>query len=96
MVGLGYQLVTTMWDPDGAGPIQPMLVVVGLLSVAGSAVASNIAVYDPISGVWLPLGSGMNTWVTALTTLPNGDLVARRPKLIATECRRRVAARWSP
>ncbi|HEU4419238.1 MAG TPA: hypothetical protein VFT55_09885, partial [Planctomycetota bacterium] len=67
---------TTMWDPDGAGPIQPVLVVGGNFQVAGSAVPNNIAAYDPVSNVWSALGSGMNGSVRAVTTLPNGDLVA--------------------
>jgi hypothetical protein len=47
----GDVAATTMWDPDGAGPMSPVLVVGGAFQVAGSAVASNIATYDPVSGV---------------------------------------------
>ena len=42
--------VTTLWDPDGNGPLQPVLVVGGAFSRAGSAVANNIAIHDPATG----------------------------------------------
>jgi len=31
----------TMWDPDGAGPATPVLVIGGQFTVAGSALADN-------------------------------------------------------
>ncbi|MFN8816482.1 MAG: GC-type dockerin domain-anchored protein [bacterium] len=70
---------TTMWDPDGLGPQTPMLVVGGDFTVAGKAVANYIAAYDPATGQWSALGSGMGgafPSVRALAVLPNGDLVA--------------------
>src|SRR4030095_10767796 len=67
---------TTMWDPDGAGPMQPILVVGGDFTIAGTVFANRIAAYDPVTGGWSALGSGTNGAVYALTTLPNGDLVA--------------------
>src|SRR5262245_56240873 len=68
----GRVLATTMWDPDGAGPMQPVLVVGGEFTSLGN----RIAAHDPVSGAWSGLGSGMNGAVYALTTLPSGDLVA--------------------
>src|SRR5688500_8572291 len=47
---------TTTWDPDGAGPLQPVVVLGGQFQMAGSAAASYIATYDPASGVCSPLG----------------------------------------
>jgi trimeric autotransporter adhesin len=67
---------TLAWDPDGAGPQAEVLVVAGEFQVAGNALASNIASYDPTTGTWLPLGAGTNASVQALGRLPNGDLVA--------------------
>src|SRR5688572_9852387 len=72
----GGVYATTRWDPDGAGPLQPVLVVGGTFSVAGTIQAANIATYDPASGAWSALGSGLSWGVFALTTMPNGDLVA--------------------
>ncbi|HEX6810549.1 MAG TPA: hypothetical protein VF384_02895, partial [Planctomycetota bacterium] len=55
----------------------PILVVGGEFTIAGTVAANAIAAYDPLTGVWSALGSGMtNGSVGALATLPNGDLVA--------------------
>lgn len=67
---------TTMWDPDGPGPMQAVVVVGGYFTLAGKALANNIALYDPVSGVWSALGTGMDYQVNALATLPSGDLAA--------------------
>ena len=44
----GTVRATTTYDPDGAGPATPLLVVAGEFTVAGDTVASNIATYDPL------------------------------------------------
>lgn len=54
----GIVHATTMWDPDGQGPQTPKLVVGGSFTLAGNAVASNIAVFDPDTSDWSALGSG--------------------------------------
>ncbi|HEU4419538.1 MAG TPA: hypothetical protein VFT55_11410, partial [Planctomycetota bacterium] len=72
----GQVLATTTWDPDGSGPMQPVLIVGGSFSVAGQVLARNIAACDQVTGAWSALGLGMDDRVQALTTLPNGDLVA--------------------
>ncbi|MFN0133111.1 MAG: hypothetical protein ACKVW3_11385 [Phycisphaerales bacterium] len=56
-----YALVN--WDPDGSGPLPPVVVVGGSFTVAGTALASNIAVWD--GSVWTTLGAGMNNLVQA-------------------------------
>jgi hypothetical protein len=66
----------TTWDPDGPGPMTARLVIGGSFTVAGTAAANNVAMYDPATGEWSALGSGMNNVVWALAVLPNGDLVA--------------------
>lgn len=76
------------WDPDGPGPLPPVVVVGGGFTVAGAVPTNSIAQYDPVSGVWSALGSGVDYRVFALTTLPNGDLVAG-----GTSARRAV---WPP
>ena len=53
------------------------ILVAGGFTVVGGAVANNIAVYDPATGEWSPLGSGTGYgYVSTLATLPNGDLIA--------------------
>ena len=46
----------------------------GLFATAGGIAANNVARWD--GAAWSPLGAGLNASATALTTLPNGDLVA--------------------
>ncbi len=43
-------VASTMWDPDGQGPIPPRLVIGGTFTITGSTYANNIAVYDPATG----------------------------------------------
>jgi len=80
--------VATTWDPDGAGPLSPQLVIGGRFSTAGGRVVNGIAMWDGFS--WQPFGSGFDNIssgasqfeVTALAVLPSnygafaGQLVA--------------------
>lgn len=77
----GTVLATVLWDQDGPGPLPPKTVIGGGFTRVGSVQTSNIAVYDPTSGSWSTLGSGLShstsgAAVYALAVLPNGDLVA--------------------
>ncbi len=63
---------STVWDPDGAGPQPPVLVVGGEVA-AGGMLATAIAAFDGTS--WSPLGTPPMANVTALTAW-NGQLVA--------------------
>lgn len=73
----GVVYATTLWDPDGAGPLGMHLVVGGSFSFAGAARANHIAMRDLSSGSWSSLGTGMvGQGVYALATLPSGHLVA--------------------
>jgi len=69
----------TMWDPDGVGPANPVAVVGGRFSIAGSLMTDHLATYDPATGVWSSLGAIAGyPWaneVRALAVMPNGDLV---------------------
>jgi hypothetical protein len=77
MPGVGGQVhALTMWDPDGAGPSEPVLAIGGAFTTAGDVLANRIATFDPVTGQWAALGAGMNTTVRALAALPNGELVA--------------------
>ena len=83
------------WDPDGAGPQAPKVVLGGSFSAAGNVLASNIAAYDPATATWSALGSGMDGDVNALTVLPNGDLVAGGDFTSAGGVAANRIARWS-
>ncbi|MCU0864643.1 MAG: hypothetical protein MUC36_12670 [Planctomycetes bacterium] len=67
---------TTVFDPDGSGPLPPRQVIGGRFQLAGATAASHIASLDPVTNRWEPLGNGLNDWVLALATLPTGQLVA--------------------
>ena len=64
------------WDPDGAGPQTPRIVVGGRFTMAGGLAANRVAQWDPATGVWSTMGSGMNDFVLCFATMPNGDLIA--------------------
>lgn len=68
--------VATTWDPDGAGPLPPNLVIGGAFTVVGAVGALRIAAIDPLSGAVSALGAGVAALPKALAVLPNGDLVA--------------------
>ncbi|HEX5051293.1 MAG TPA: hypothetical protein VFZ65_05945 [Planctomycetota bacterium] len=40
------------WDPDGAGPQPPRIVVSGRAGTAGSVIAAGMAFFDPATGTW--------------------------------------------
>src|SRR5262245_22569912 len=56
----GVVRASTLWDPDGAGPLRHMLIIGGKFTIAGSVQVKNIAAYDPASGVLSALGSGVS------------------------------------
>ena len=60
----------TNWDQDGAGPLPPLLVVGGDHAQYGDLLAWN-----PATRRWSPMGADV-FGVFALTTMPNGDLIA--------------------
>lgn len=84
------------WDPDGAGPMPTQLVIGGDFSVVGGAAAVNIAMRDPLSGVWSPLGAGLPGWgVRGLAVDAAGGLIALAdPALGGTQALRWNGATW--
>ena len=64
-----------MWDPDGAGPATPVLVLGGDFTLAGNVSTQGIATWDPATGAWGTLGGGIPGQVMALAVLPTGELV---------------------
>ncbi|MBX3390531.1 MAG: hypothetical protein KF691_13865 [Phycisphaeraceae bacterium] len=71
----GAVYTSTMWDPDGAGPAGPVLVIGGEFEYVGATLCRNVATFDPQTGVWAPVGSGVNGSVSALA-VQNGMLIA--------------------
>jgi len=72
-VGSGQVLASTTWDPDGAGPLPPRLVVGGNFLVAGKVPSPGVAAWDGSN--WQAMGSGLgaNEVVNSLT-VHNDDL----------------------
>jgi hypothetical protein len=99
--GVGSALV--QWDPDGAGPQTPKVVVGGRFAMAGRTPATNIAVYDPLTGDWSALGAGLYgatdafdiAQVDALVALPDGSLVAGGRFTTAGGVPAKNIARWN-
>lgn len=87
-------LATTLWDPDGAGPLPPRLVVAGRFQGIGDALARNIAWMDTVSGTWSAFGAGITGEVYALAVMPNGDLVAAGSFATAGTASVSNVARW--
>ena len=66
-----------MWDPDGAGPQEALLVAGGRFTVAGDVLAGSVATWNPATGSWAALGSFPGyAMVNALAVLPSGELIA--------------------
>ncbi|MCA8976281.1 MAG: hypothetical protein KDC98_16295 [Planctomycetes bacterium] len=94
------------WDPDGAGPRGPLLVVGGYFSIAGNVIANGIATFDPATGRWSQLGGGV--WrasgpggVAALIVMPDNALVvaggfSRAGSVAAENIVRWNGATWAP
>jgi trimeric autotransporter adhesin len=85
----------TRWDPDGPGPAGERVVFAGSFTVAGSLRANRVASFDPSTGLWSTLGTGMNAPVEALLALPNGDLIAGGYFTQAGGVAVSLVARWS-
>jgi hypothetical protein len=77
---LGSVNAMAKWDPDGAGPLPDGTVVAGRFTIAGDAVAANIAFWD--GAHWSAMGSGTSganpyyAAVHALAVMSDGSLVA--------------------
>lgn len=82
------------WDPDGPGPLPSVVVVGGSFTVAGTAVANNVATWDPATEAWSALGQGVNSTVRAIASMPNGELVVGGDFTAAGGVSARRVARW--
>lgn len=79
------------WDPDGAGPRAPLLIVGGEFTAIGDTAANRIAAWD--GNHWYPFGPGFDDWVTAIGTY-NGELIAGGSFLHAGPTPVNRIARW--
>ncbi len=86
---------SAMWDPDGDGPATPRVVVTGFFTVAGDVLANNIAAWDPDTGEWSALGSGLNDGGYDVAPGPDGTLYAVGVFTSAGGNAALRAARWS-
>ncbi|MFY9344891.1 MAG: hypothetical protein WAT39_20530 [Planctomycetota bacterium] len=85
---------TLLFDPDGPGPLGERVLVAGSFQVAGTALADNLAVYDPATRTFAPFGPGPYPGGMLLTRASNGDIyVAGNFQSIAGVSASRVA-RW--
>lgn len=94
----GTVYASTMWDPDGAGPMPQRLVVGGTFTIAGETQASNIAQWDGVN--WLALGAGITgpnvvPSVRALAVASDGSLVVGGTFEQAGETPANNVARWN-
>ena len=62
------------WDPDGAGPIGPRLVLGGTFTRCGGVAANRLAVVDLATRTVVALGSGANATVRSLAVGPSNEL----------------------
>lgn len=83
-----------LWDPDGPGPELERVVIGGQFQAVGSVRAVGIAMRDPTTGGWQPIGAGLQGVVSALAVLPNGDLVAGGDFLLSGASVVSRVARW--
>jgi hypothetical protein len=64
----------TSWDPDGAGPLTAHLIVAGQFTRIEGVTVSNIAIRDPVTGIWQRLGGDFDERIEALIVY-NGQLI---------------------
>ncbi len=62
----------TLWDPDGDGPREKVIVMGGNINPGG------VVAYDPQQHSWMTFGAGVPGGAYGLAVLPSGELVAAR------------------
>ncbi|MFY9345153.1 MAG: hypothetical protein WAT39_21870 [Planctomycetota bacterium] len=90
---------STMWDPDGAGPATPVVVVGGSFSHAGNIESIGCAAWHPATGAWGALsmaGSLAFPTVDELAVTAGGELIAAGVHYPPGPSPVGFVARWSP
>lgn len=91
----GHVYASTNWDPDGAGPLQPQLVLAGGFTLAGNRLCNFVGAQDPSSGDWSTFAGGMNDDVRALLVTASGELIAGGEFTTADGSPANRVARWN-
>jgi hypothetical protein len=82
------------WDPDGAGPLSPVIVATGSFNMAGGNLMQRITMWD--GSHWQPFGSGGGiSDGRSLAVRANGDLVVVGNFTTADSVPANRAAYWS-
>ncbi len=77
----GWVRSLASWDPDGLGPLSPLLVAGGSFTTAGGASANRIATWN--GATWQPVGGGLNNGVECVTVWDPDGCGPQSVKLIA-------------
>ncbi len=83
------------WDPDGAGPATPWLVVGGTFISIGNLATEGLAGWDPATRTWHSIGNGVAGNVLSLAIAANGDLVVGGQFTSVGGTAARNIARWN-
>lgn len=76
----GFVHAATAWDPDGAGPRLPQVLIGGTFHTCGGAYCSSIAAWNPRTDEWSTFGLGLaNGFVETIAAFPNGDFAIGGP-----------------
>ncbi len=89
----GQPQAVTAWDPDGEGPLSPLLVIAGGIADIGNfADVENICTWDGTN--WRMLGAGLNASVRAVISF-EGTLIAGGFFTQSGTAPMRAVARWN-
>lgn len=72
----GSVAALSSWDPDGPGPLGEQLVAAGDFLVAGDVACERLVRWDPATSAWTAVPAPPLPYVSAMATLPTGELVA--------------------
>lgn len=77
--GAGRIDLSTVWDPDGAGPLPEQIVVKGDFDMIGQTPITGMAMFEPSTGTWTSMPTPANpAQILVLLTTPSGRLFAMR------------------
>lgn len=71
----GHVNASIMWDADGDGPADPLLVLGGSFAMAGDQMVPRIAGWNPSTGDWIGFGFPATQYVRALAVDSQGGLL---------------------
>ncbi len=89
----GSVAIMKKWDPDGPGPLQPVIVMGGNFNIAGDTFASHVVTWD--GSAFQALGSGVSGYVGALEIDNDNNLIVGGGFTVAGGGVARYVARWN-